>query len=448
MNLAKRLFLSLRRNKRKTIFLFFYFLLNIAAILIAFNKYWDVSLPAQIARASAAAIYVNFALIFLSVSRVLLSTVIKTKLKWIVPLEKYLTFHKVCGYGIFAFGLIHTTAYVFIFSNSETGFINKITSNHFTITGIILLVLLAIVTFFSIDSIRKSKLFELFFASHLLVIPITLLMFFHAKQFYYLAGFPLLVYSIDRIIRFRRLSRPLRVSSLKHLDDGTLEIITSKPAHCRHAPGDYAYLYIPALSRVQLHPFTISSSPEEDELSFHIKPTGGWTKRLQNLCSQQNSLHHIYIDGPFSTPSAFVDEIKYSLLIAVGSGITPFRSAIAGFIGDIKNSHDFTPKKMSLHWLVRDPKSLLIFGNSLLCNLPDWIDMHLYLLHTNHGMGEFPSNIILHVDKPNWDQIFAEVSKEKANKRPYVFYCGPNDLGVKLRSISRKHKLKFKKENF
>ncbi|XP_071941396.1 NADPH oxidase 5-like [Antedon mediterranea] len=46
-------------------------------------------------------------------------------------------------------------------------------------------------------------------------------------------------------------------------------------------PGDYVFLHIPILQKYEWHPFTISSSPDDDAtISCHIRTLGDWTKSL------------------------------------------------------------------------------------------------------------------------------------------------------------------------
>ena len=39
-------------------------------------------------------------------------------------------------------------------------------------------------------------------------------------------------------------------------------------------PGQFAFLQFPTVSTLQWHPFTISSAPSSDRITFHIKNTG------------------------------------------------------------------------------------------------------------------------------------------------------------------------------
>jgi hypothetical protein len=53
----------------------------------------------------------------------------------------------------------------------------------------------------------------------------------------------------------------------------------------RYAEGQYIFLNCPSISGSQWHPFTISSAPQEDSLTLHIRVMGdgSWTRRLQEF---------------------------------------------------------------------------------------------------------------------------------------------------------------------
>ncbi|KAJ2615263.1 hypothetical protein H4S08_001337 [Coemansia sp. RSA 1365] len=48
----------------------------------------------------------------------------------------------------------------------------------------------------------------------------------------------------------------------------------------KYKAGQFIYLCVPSLSWYQWHPFTLTSAPEEGELSVHISINGGWTRSL------------------------------------------------------------------------------------------------------------------------------------------------------------------------
>jgi NADPH oxidase len=44
---------------------------------------------------------------------------------------------------------------------------------------------------------------------------------------------------------------------------------------------------IPEISKYQYHPFTIASSPKDDNLTFLINPVGDWTNSLKDAESKK-----------------------------------------------------------------------------------------------------------------------------------------------------------------
>lgn len=44
--------------------------------------------------------------------------------------------------------------------------------------------------------------------------------------------------------------------------------------------GQYVFVNCPAISQLEWHPFTMTSAPEEDFFSVHIRSAGDWTDKL------------------------------------------------------------------------------------------------------------------------------------------------------------------------
>ena len=68
------------------------------------------------------------------------------------------------------------------------------------------------------------------------------------------------------------------------------------PSPLTHLMGQYVYLNIPAVSSLEWHPFTISSSPVDSLTTHHIKVMGGvdsgqWTAKLHLLARSLESQH-------------------------------------------------------------------------------------------------------------------------------------------------------------
>lgn len=50
--------------------------------------------------------------------------------------------------------------------------------------------------------------------------------------------------------------------------------------------GQYVFLNCPVISPLEWHPFTMTSAPEEDFLSVHIRSAGDWTEKLISIMQQ------------------------------------------------------------------------------------------------------------------------------------------------------------------
>jgi len=94
----------------------------------------------------------------------------------------------------------------------------------------------------------------------------------------------------------------------------------------KYKPGQFAYLsFINSKLSREIHPFTITSHPDENELSFAIKVLGDYTKTLDKL--KINDIARIW--GPYgSFANKFLKFNKDAIFIGGGIGIAPFISMI------------------------------------------------------------------------------------------------------------------------
>ena len=120
--------------------------------------------------------------------------------------------------------------------------------------------------------------------------------------------------------------------------------------------GQYVFLSCPEISYFQWHPFTLTSAPEEDYISVHIRVVGDFTSALAKAVGcdfsdevdqdkdvapvggkvlgtntnppLNSTLPRIMVDGPFG--SASEDYLNYEtvMLVAAGIGVTLFASSV------------------------------------------------------------------------------------------------------------------------
>ena len=70
----------------------------------------------------------------------------------------------------------------------------------------------------------------------------------------------------------------------------------SCPKRFNYQPGDYIFLKIPAIAKYEWHPFTMSSSPEQDFLGLHIRSVGTWTNKLFDFVDKRTKATRRNVD--------------------------------------------------------------------------------------------------------------------------------------------------------
>ncbi|GAA0154608.1 hypothetical protein Leryth_004124 [Lithospermum erythrorhizon] len=205
----------------------------------------------------------------------------------------------------------------------------------------------------------RRKMFELFFYTHHLYIVFVVFFVFHVGISYagmMLPGFYLFL--IDRFLRFLQSRQGVRLVSARVLPCETVELIFSKTKGITYTPPSILFVNIPSISKLEWHPFTITSSSglEPEKISVLIKGDGAWSRRLHNMLASSSSLDHLdaSVEGPYGPLSTNFQRHDLLIMVSGGSGITPFISIIR----DLMHMHE--TKKC------KTPKLLLVsaFKNS------------------------------------------------------------------------------------
>ncbi|KAG8391862.1 hypothetical protein BUALT_Bualt01G0231100 [Buddleja alternifolia] len=183
----------------------------------------------------------------------------------------------------------------------------------------------------------RRKMFELFFYTHHLYILFVFFFVLHVGISYasiMLPGF--FLFMIDRYLRFLQSRRGVRLLSARVLPCETVELNFAKSKGLSYTPTSIMFVNIPSISKMQWHPFTISSNSkmECDKLSVIIKSEGSWSSKLHHLLSSPSPVDRldVSIEGPYGPSST--DFLRHDLVIMVsgGSGVTPFISIIRELI--------------------------------------------------------------------------------------------------------------------
>jgi len=477
-----------------------------------------------IARTAALVLHVDVIFILLPVCRNFVSLLRRTPLNTVIPFDKNLTLHKATAWSMVVFTVVHIVAHMVNFyrlamaapSGTSTGqrIVIFLEANFTTgpgVTGWIMTAILFIMVFFSIEKRRRAH-FEWFWYSHHLFLVFFLNWQFHGMfcmiqpdrppycsyltigvfwRYWIVGG---IVWVYERILRELRSRHRTYISKVIQHPSKVIELQIKKDKTTVRA-GQYIFLSCPEISYFQWHPFTLTSAPEEDYISVHIRVVGDFTAALANAvgCDLDNEkgavvvgtntnpplnrvLPRVMVDGPFG--SASEDFLKYEtvLLVGAGIGVTPFASILKSIWYRMNNFNNSKPTRLSkvyFTWVIRDYGSAEWF-HSLLHAIEEQdtmnrIEINIYL--TAKIKEDDITNIIVqdvgaekdaitslraptHFGRPNWDKVFGNIADAHPQTDVGVFYCGPTALSKQLHLMSNKWsnprstRFFFGKENF
>ncbi|KAH0923307.1 LOW QUALITY PROTEIN: hypothetical protein HID58_023325 [Brassica napus] len=180
----------------------------------------------------------------------------------------------------------------------------------------------------------RRKKFEIFFYTHHLYGPYVIFYVIHVGDSWLCMILPnIFLFFIDRYLRFLQSTKRSRLVSARILPSDNLELTFAKTPGLHYTPTSILFLYVPSISKLQWHPFTITSSSnlEKDTLSVVIRRQGSWTQKLYTHISSSIDSLEVSTEGPYGPNSI---DLRHDSLILVsgGSGITPFISVIRELI--------------------------------------------------------------------------------------------------------------------
>ncbi|CAG8469561.1 8353_t:CDS:2 [Diversispora eburnea] len=339
------------------------------------------------ARSAALVLHVDAAMILFPVCRNLISMFRATPLNGIIPFDKNIEFHKAIGWSILFFTIIHTVSHWVNFWElaraNNGGIVMWLQLNFMSgpgVTGYVMLICLLVMVFFAMEN-RRRKNFNQFWYFHHLFIPFFAAWSFHGAfcmikpdrapyckdiavfwKYWIASG---VIYTGERILREIRARHKTYISKVVMHPSRVVEIQIKKE-HTTTKAGQYIFLCCPEVSYWEWHPFTLTSAPEEDFISVHIRVVGDFTEALAkklgcdfdnekklrkenkenkekdnkgriksqydgidistNNPQLQKILPRVMIDGPFGSASEDVFKFEVAMLVGAGIGVTPFAS--------------------------------------------------------------------------------------------------------------------------
>lgn len=197
----------------------------------------------------------------------------------------------------------------------------------------------------SLPSFRRKK-FEIFFYTHHLYGLYIVFYVIHVGDSWFCMILPnIFLFFIDRYLRFLQSTKRSRLVSARILPSDNLELTFSKTPGLHYTPTSILFLHVPSISKIQWHPFTITSSSnlEKDTLSVVIRRQGSWTQKLYTHLSSSIDSLEVSTEGPYGPNSFDVSRHNSLILVSGGSGITPFISVIRELISQSQNKSTKLP---------------------------------------------------------------------------------------------------------
>ncbi|XP_023647954.1 NADPH oxidase 1 [Paramormyrops kingsleyae] len=291
---------------------------------------------------------------------------------------------------------------------------------------------------------------------------------------------PMILYICERVLRFIRYMQPVMYRKIVMRPSSVLELQLVKNGF-KMEVGQYVFLNCPEVSQLEWHPFTLTSAPEEDFFSVHIRSMGDWTGNLINMLEklpEGSQGPKMAVDGPFGTASEDVFDYEVSMLIGCGIGVTPFASILKSIWYKFKESNPkLRTRKIYFYWLCRETHAFEWFADLLQVlekemterEMRHFLTYNLYLTgwdssHAAHVMVHFDKDTDVitglkqktHYGRPNWDKEFEQICNENPSSTVGTFLCGPENLAKELERKCveysdvdpRKTRFYFNKENF
>ncbi|KAK3305373.1 ferric reductase NAD binding domain-containing protein [Chaetomium strumarium] len=275
--------------------------------------------------------------------------------------ERLNCLHQIAGYTMFVEMVTHASLYTYYFNS--TGRLLAIFAERGDIAAIVAgFAFLGVV--FSATFLRRFW-YELFYITHVCcwIVGVVAVGFHQPEIGKKTLIVTLLTASMWFLDRLFRASRVLYYSvnneaTLHPLANGGTKVVFKKlPA--RAEPGKHCFIWIPAIRKIETHPFTIHrSSP----LEFTVKACNGFTSDLHKYAMAHPGVSvRASIDGPYGT---FPDPMEFDkiVLIAGGGGAT-FTFGLA--INILERMDENRPKDVVFVWSVREHENLTWFKEHL-----------------------------------------------------------------------------------
>ncbi|KAK1942608.1 Ferric reduction oxidase 3 [Phytophthora citrophthora] len=270
-----------------------------------------------------------------------------------ISFERAIFYHKLFAYTTIVLSLLHGLAYVLANNKGEED-----DEDSKVLSGTVMMVAMVLLYTMSLSFIRR-RFFELFMKTHWILFLVVIFVGIAHGASLALVGFvPWVVDLLFRLVYRSRMYKHGAFLKKKNVSSDFVRsgmgVIASDQVSVVALPGgitrisfprvrkdtgevfifsagQYAFLCIPSISKIQWHPFTISSAPHEDIVSIYIKASGDWTNQLYQVAQNEDFVCDLLVDGPYGRVSVDIENreiYSHFALFAGGIGVTLMRSIV------------------------------------------------------------------------------------------------------------------------
>ncbi|KAG6957074.1 hypothetical protein JG688_00011138 [Phytophthora aleatoria] len=202
----------------------------------------------------------------------------------------------------------------------------------------------------SIPWVRR-KMYNTFYNVHHLFLIGTIFAVLHWNPILAWIFPSVMLYTVSRAISSSNGFTPVAVREFMTLSHDVVKVVLSRstaPAD-NYKVGQFVYLNVPTISKLQWHAFTIASSPRTspDALTILLKSLGDWTEDLVKYsedCKKNNVLPTMYMDGYYGASLEMYDEYSTVCLVGGGIGVTPLLSILEDIVAKLQKGETLRQK--------------------------------------------------------------------------------------------------------
>ncbi|XP_072402675.1 dual oxidase 2-like [Diabrotica undecimpunctata] len=437
-----------------------------------------------VTRGAASAMMFTYSSLLVTMCRNTITFLRDTVANQYFPFDATLEIHKYIAYWAFIFTVLHIIGHAFNFYHISTQTADDLTClfrNYFHathelpkfhywcwqtmtgFTGVILTIIWVVMYSFALPIIRR-KIYNWFWYAHSLYPFFFIFLVLHGSGrliqppylYYFLLG-PIILFTIDATISLSRKKVEIPVIKAEILPSSVTMLEFRKPENFQYKAGQWVRIACMGLNKNEYHPFTLSSAPDQDNLTVHIRSVGPWTKLIRSTyetaISASMKLPKLYLDGPYGEGHQDWNTYDVAVLVGGGIGVTPFASILKDIAQKASKTRTHCQKvyfiwvsrtQKQFEWLVdiirevenKDTKQLLSI-HIFITQFYEKFDLRTILLYICERHYQRVSNkslftnlrAVTHFGRPAFAQFFKTVQYiHPTSQRVGVFSCGPPSM--------------------